>query len=240
MKMARLATAQTFDEFLADAVRVPIAEAYGNGAVAAGQPTFDADGALVLNERLPLVMLRRAAASTSLPNPSVATCCWRRSCARCCSARRRPFARSCQTCRARCRRSPNALQPLASATDNESLRDEGALLWFGIRDYVRSTRRDGREPRRLARIDSLRDNWWCSFSSTEWPATPYETQYWRGGLDEPARTIYPGTGDMPSPAFLTADERRAAENEWQQLKQLDTAPNEIGRRVLAWAPRASN
>jgi hypothetical protein len=37
------------------------------------------------------------------------------------------------------------------------------------------------------------------------------------------------------PSFLTADERRTAETEMEQLKQLGTAPNEIGRRMLAWA-----
>jgi hypothetical protein len=86
----------------------------------------------------------------------------------------------------------------------------------------------------LGAIDNLRDNWWCSFS-TDLTSTPYETQYWRGSLDEPAKAIYPGMRSMPSPSFLTADERRAAEAEWQQLKTLDTAPNEIGRRILEWA-----
>ena len=195
LKVARLATAQTFDEFLADAVRVPVAEAYGNGAVAAGQPTLDADAALVLNERLPLVMLRRAATSPSLPEPV------RRDLLLATFVRAMLLGQAA-TVRALVpdvsRQVPAlaaALKPLASAADDESLRDEGALLlvrYPGLRPFYTLGRS---RTETLGTLDSLRDNWWCSFSSTESPATPYETQYRRGGLDEPARTIYPSTGD---------------------------------------------
>src|SRR4030095_7653303 len=83
-----------------------------------------------------------------------------------------------------------ALQPLASAADDAALRDEGALLLLrhpGLRPFF-ATGRSRTET--LTVMDSLRDNWWCSFSSTEWPETPYETAYWHGDLDPLARTIY--------------------------------------------------
>ena len=35
--------------------------------------------------------------------------------------------------------------------------------------------------------------------------------------------------------FLTADDRRHAGIERELLKQFDTAPNELGRRVLEWS-----
>jgi hypothetical protein len=235
LKMARLATAQTFEEFLDDAARVPIEEAYGNGGVAAGQPTLDTDVALVLNERLPLAVLRRAAASIILPRPV------RREVLLATFVRAMLLDRMA-TVRALVpdvsRQVPSlaaALKPLASTRDDKSLRDEVALLLLrhpGLRPFYATGRsRTGT----LTALDHLRDNWWCSYSSTEWPITPYETRYWHGSLEEPAQTIYQGAASMPSPSFLTAAERRTAETEMEQLKRLDTGPNEIGRRVLAWA-----
>lgn len=235
LKMVRLATAPTLEEFLGDAVRVPIEAAYGNGGIAAGEATFAADAALVLNNRMPLAMLRRAAASSSLPP----------------RARRdvllATFTRALllgqvSTVRALLpdvsRQVPSlaeALRPLASVNDEATLRNEGAILLVGhpgLRPFF-TTGRSRMDA--LNVIDSLRDNWWCSFSSTEYPGTPYETQYWHGGLDELAQTVYSDPKTVPAPAFLTADDRRAAESEWEQLKALDTAPNEIGSRVLTWA-----
>jgi hypothetical protein len=128
-----------------------------------------------------------------------------------------------------------ALKPLASATDDAVLRDEAAILLIrypGLRPFF-TTGRSRTDT--LAELDSLRDNWWCSFSSTEWPSTPYETPYWHGGLSESARSIYADASTTPPASFLSADEKREAENEFQRLKALDTAPNELGRRVLAWA-----
>jgi hypothetical protein len=224
-KMARLTTARTLDEFLSDAVRMPIEEGFGNAALEATEATIPGDASSILNNRLPVALLRRAAASKSLPPRAqrdllLAT-----------------FTRALllgqgSTVRALVpdvsRQVPSlavALQPLAAAADDAALRDEGALLLLrhpGLRPFF-ATGRSRTET--LTVMDSLRDNWWCSFSSTEWPETPYETAYWHGDRDPLA----------PSPSFLTADERRAAENEWALLRELDTAPNEIGRRVLTWA-----
>jgi hypothetical protein len=61
LKAARLLTARTLDEFLADATREPLAD---GGAVT---QTLDVDALDVLNEQVPLTMLRSIGGSNQLP-----------------------------------------------------------------------------------------------------------------------------------------------------------------------------
>ena len=105
----------------------------------------------------------------------------------------------------------------------------------GLRPFVPAGR--AREPGTLATIDNLRDNWWCAFSGEG--VVPYETQYWRRGtydrLELPQQALYADAVGVSDPAFLTADDRRQAHEERERLKRAETAPNELGRRVLEWA-----
>jgi hypothetical protein len=230
---ARLATARTFEEYLNDAVRVPVDSS--NPAPAADARAIDQDVTSVLNERLPLSMIRRAGKSSSLPDHV------RRDIVLAAFTRAILLNRS-ETVRALLpevvHNEPplaRALKPMTSAADDAALRDEGALLIVrhpGLRPFVTIGRRRG--PGALASMDALRDNWWCDFSGDG--VFPYETIYWRGQTDEPwRRLLYTSLKAAPDPSFLTADERHEADNERQQLKQIDAAPNELGWRVLAWA-----
>jgi hypothetical protein len=179
---------------------------------------------VILNNRLPTKMLRLAASNKSLP-PQTRRDLLLATFTRALLLRQISTVRSLVPDVAREVPSlATALQPIASATDDAPLRDEGAILLVahpGLRPFF-ATGRSRTDS--LAVIDSLRDNWWCSFSSTDYPDTPYETLYW-----------HPDAQPVSTPLFLTADDRRSAENEWEQLKELDTAPNEIGGRVLMWA-----
>ncbi len=65
-------------------------------------------------------------------------------------------------------------------------------------------------------LENFRDNWWCGSSQRLYYAEP----------QKPA----------PAPvAFLSADEQKTAEAEYQRLIQLPCAPAELGQRVIDYA-----
>ena len=69
----------------------------------------------------------------------------------------------------------------------------------------------------------------------------YETPgYQRSGdprLDPAVASLYPSANTIPWPVFLTAADRRRAEQEWQALDAIDAAPNHLGRIIVDWARR---
>jgi hypothetical protein len=231
VKAARLATARTFDEYLGDAVRSPL-------DAGDAQPRLDRDVVDAINQRFPLTLIGRVARSARLPR----------------SVRRElvlaAFTRAVLLDRSEAMRDllpavaelepslANNLRPLQAAADAKALHDEAVLLLVrfpGLRPFVPAGRE--REPGKLGAIDNLRDNWWCAFSGEG--IVPYETQYWRRGTNErlelPQQALYADAAGVSAPAFLTADDRRQADAEREQLKRTGTAPNDLGRRVLEWA-----
>jgi hypothetical protein len=237
VKAARLATARTFEEYFADAVRSPV-DAYNDEFKNPGaSATFDRDVVDVLNQRFPLTLMARAARDSHLPTHvrrDVALATF----ARAIVLDRPDIARSLLPAVVQLEPSfATPLQTLRRAT-RQSFSDEGALLLIrspGLRPFVPAGR--SREPGDLATIDSLRDNWWCGFGGEG--VVPYETQYWLRGtgdrVETPQRGLYANADAIVDPDYLTARDREAAELERRQLKQTDTAPNELGRRVVAWA-----
>jgi hypothetical protein len=132
--------------------------------------------------------------------------------------------------------------------DDQRLRDEAALLLLrtpGLRPFVPSwTFRD--EEAAFRKVDSLtslsgfRDNWWCAFAVAE-PDTRYlltpKFQHDGQQVSKPQRVLHSDATPRVTPAFLTADDRQRAIEEWRALEQIDNGPNELGRRVLDWAQR---
>jgi hypothetical protein len=133
-----------------------------------------------------------------------------------------------------------ALRPLTSASGDAALLDEATLLLLrspGLRPFVTAGRT--RAIGSVGALDNIRDNWWCAFAGGETPtATPYETYYWQRGkadrIEGPQAVLYRDPSEPPPLTFLTNDERRAAGDEWERLRQIDSGPIELGRRVLAW------
>jgi tetratricopeptide (TPR) repeat protein len=238
LKAARLATARAFEEYFDDALRSPVDVFNEEFKTASGSPTLDRDVVDAINQRFPLTLIGRAARSARLPR----------------SVRRElvlaAFTRAVLLDRTEATRDllpavaelepslANNLRPLRAAADAKALHDEGVLLLVrfpGLRPFVPVGRE--REPGKLGAIDNLRDNWWCRFAGES--VVPYETQYWNRGisdrLERPQQSLYSEPSSVSDPAFLTAEDRRQAEAERQELKQTDTAPNEVGRRVVEWA-----
>ena len=249
-KAARLLTAQSLDQFLADAVRTSVGEIRDIDDVRRLVPyqrktanaVLDLDALAVLNEKFPISLLRRIAANAEVPA----------------SVRRELhqaiFTRALllsdlglvRELLPEFRRAEPSLRtwlaPLDTA-DDQRLRDEGALLLLrtpGLRPYVpalsfRDNWLEFQRSEGLTGLESLRDNWWCRFEQK--PASYYTPNLRGVGAFSEAQAGLHGTTAVPSPAFLTEEDRRRAADERRALEQVDTGPNELGRRVLDWARR---
>ena len=95
----------------------------------------------------------------------------------------------------------------------------------------------------LGDIEDLRDNWWCALSPSPTVTGAYSTFeayqpgiYARSGqrLDPITASLYDAPSVVPSPAFLTADEKARAEREWKTLATIGGAPDSLGHEVLMW------
>jgi tetratricopeptide (TPR) repeat protein len=235
----RMLLANSLDEFLADAARVPAAlswnddgrelplepgEASDETKAQVGKPFFDVDAAKVINQQLPLSLLKEAARSKALPpgpRLDLLQAAWLRA------------ALLGDT------KTADELTPLLAA----SVPEIAAL----VNGYLSSAQPDekkfaaiyawlktpGLEPvvdagfgRQipLSQQDSYRDNWWCSASFV--PATPEENR-------EAVQFTAVTTGAPPR--FLSPADLANAKKEWNALSALGTAPNYIVQSVIQWA-----
>jgi len=243
LKAARLLTASTLDEFLADAARAPIAESDSSA------PMLDLDSIDVLNEQMPLELLQQIASRHAMPLSNRT------------DLRRAVFARAVLLQDANAVRKSIAplveaqpelapsLATLRTAPSDQALMDEARLLLLGhpgLHPFLApgSFRRAGYDfvssesrPLPLTAIDTLRDNWWCGFASIESQVPAYETMYWRRGYgraDALMKSWRARPNEQDRLAFLTDSQRHQATEEWTALQRLDAAPNELGRWATKW------
>ena len=246
MKLAR-----NLEEMLGSARRIPARVGWNHfGYVVAEQPTdrrgrqrrpqprwlFDADAARVLTERMPLRLLLHAAGSKSLPpnlRREVALATW----VRCVLLDREKV----------CRDVVPILEQLApelkgdlrryvSAPNSPSRRFAAVftiLRFPGLHLYV------GAGPARrtpLARIDNLRENWWCRLPAQGGSRIYMGYRHYRMevAFHTPLKMIYPQK-ELEYPSFLSPAQKAEAATEWEQLSALETAPNHLSRQVLEWA-----
>jgi hypothetical protein len=255
----RMSLAQSLDEFLSDAPRVPaliddgedeielpdsrsfIHETKNSDSERVLNPEFDVDGAWVFTRSLPTLVLIRAVESKTLPPPlrsAVANSAWVR-------------AIESDDAENALRLAPIVadLDPKLSSemrryvvtTDPASRRFSGVLTILrtpGLRPFV------GYGVRREAatdRVDSYRDNWWCNLSDSHvksWEAGDFWSDLYSPiqAPDKlpPVAEIYQG-GRFAAPPFLSAEERAAAEKEWGQLLKAGIGTTWLAEQALAWA-----
>jgi hypothetical protein len=243
LKAARMLSARTLDEFLQDAVRTPILEQ------GAGAPALDDDSIDVLNEQIPLALLRDIGNGHALPKMArvdilraVLTRAVLLQDAQAVRQSIDPLMKSQPDLRA-------ALAPLTAAATDDVLMNEATLLLLahpGLRPFMPggSFRRTGYDftrsesrPLPLTAIDTLRDNWWCSFAPAPTGGVPYETSFNHRGYArlEPVMAAFrPRPKEPDRVAFLTDAQRRQAADEWTALQKIDAAPNELGRWATQW------
>jgi hypothetical protein len=243
LKAARMLTARTLDEFLQDAVRTPILE-QGTGA-----PALDDDSLDVLNEQIPLALLRDIGDGQALPTGArvdVLRAVFTRAVLLQDAHAVRESIDSLMKSQPKLRAS---LAPLTAAATDDVLMNEGRLLLLahpGLHPFLaggsfRRTRYDftssESRPLPLTAIDTLRDNWWCGFAPAPNGGVPYETSFNLRGYArlEPVMAAFRPLPKEPDRiAFLTDAQRRQAADEWTALQKIDNAPNELGRWATKW------
>jgi tetratricopeptide (TPR) repeat protein len=235
----RMLLANSLDEFLTDATRVPAAlswnddgrelplensEASDETKSQIGKPFFDVDAAKAINQQLPLSLLKEAASSKVLPigpRRDVAQAAWLRA------------ALLGDT------KTADELTPVlvslfpdlaALLNDYSSTAQPDEKKFAAIYAWLKTPGMEpvvdagvGRETP-LTQQDSYRDNWWCSAYFV--PATAEENR-------EVIQFTAVTTGKPPR--FISPADTARAEKEWTTLSTLGTAPNYIVRQVIQWA-----
>lgn len=245
----RMKLSSSLEDFLKFAPRFSNdAEVYPNPPEGPATPAspraahFDSDASVVFTEKLPLRILVEAAKSATLPKPlrrDVLIAAWTRAILLDQDATARELASTAQEL------VPEAAAEFAEysrTTDVESLRFAAVLAILrnpGFRPFVTAGYPRGNlytvgEPG-FNKLDNLHDNWWCSLTPTP-ENQSYARDYYRMfiNLSSPLQEIY-FEDKLPSPIFLTADDRAAAEKEHAELDAQSAAPNWLGKRALGWA-----
>jgi hypothetical protein len=84
----------------------------------------------------------------------------------------------------------------------------------------------------MDRIDNYRDNWWCTDVGAQVDQINYvkDESLSREGLT----VALPKEVSAP-PSFLSPDQQKAADAEWQQLARSGAGSSYLTRETLAWA-----
>jgi hypothetical protein len=242
----RLKLARTPDEFLTYAPRAPVAITYNIDGrelpedletserlklIARDRPLFDGDAARTLNRRLPLGTLRELVHRSILPTPlrrELATAALVRSLLLGEEATTRDLVPVVKTLVPELGPSLDEYR----ATINREARAFTGLFMIlrfpGLKPYVQEN--VGRLTP-LDQIDNYRDNWWCAVDTAA-PGAPREADR----LSPPLEMLY-RAGHDPAPAFLSAGQASAAQQELQRLAALGPAPNYLSQQVTAWAQK---
>jgi hypothetical protein len=231
----RLMLAASLEEALKNAPRTAVG-AYTDSVFLASLPAtmgpvFDVDAEVLLSQRLPLKRLLEAATSTSLP-PRL----------------RQRVAGAAFVRALLLNRSPDALEAASvlhdlvpsmqadldrfrSASTPDDRHIAGIFLLLrrpGLHADVQGVEDDqslaAREPSKT--FDHVfRENWWCGLRRK--PRQP--------GMPEPELLSLIYQGDMPSPSYLSNDDRSALDREFAALAGIAVAPTYLAREAVTWA-----
>ena len=235
----RMLLANSLNEFLADAARVPAtlswnddgrelpvedAEASAETKAQLGKPFFDVDAAKAINEQLPLSVLKEAARSNALavgPRRDLAQAAWLRAAL---LGDTKTADELTPVLISLVPELSTLLNTYLTTPTPEEKKFAAIYAWLktpGLEPLVDVG--FGRETA-LTEQDSYRDNWWCT--SYIVPATAEENR-------EVIQFTAVTTG--PPPRFLSPVEVAQGEKEWIAIRALGTAPNYISRQVIQWA-----
>jgi hypothetical protein len=237
----RMQESESWEAFLKYAPRVAVGSGYDYDGESpsnltsdpqlkpfAGQPIFDADASTILNEQVPLSLLKDAATNASLPptlRSAIATAAWVRAVLLDNDGLARELAPVVRTL------APE-LKPFTGymgASDKDARKFEAVYLMLknpGLRPFIETG--FGRLTP-LAKIDDLRDNWWCSLGTK---GEDYQNNYYRSRaqFSAPLAMLY---GSRKSEAaFVAQPDRTRADTEWNALKGIAAAPTFLSEQVV--------
>jgi hypothetical protein len=240
----RMKVATGLPDFLHFAARVPsdLSDNPNPNAPIQDIRYFDTDAAITLTERLPLRLLAEAAKSAPLRaelRRQIAIAAWTRAILLNDEAIARDLVPTTQDLVPEIK---EALADYANAPDGAS-RQFAAVFTILRNPALRPFVAPGfprENPYRFEelhfdKIDSLRDNWWCSWTPGS-GGVYFGQDYYHMLLrpSSPLQEIYPD-GKIGDPAFLTGDERAIAARERAELEVQPAAPNWLGKQALDWA-----
>jgi hypothetical protein len=235
----RMLLATTLAEFLADATRVPAALSWNDdgrelpveGEEASdemkekkGKPFFDVDAAHVINDQLPLSVLKEAAKSNVLPagpRRDLVQATWLR------AALLGDTKTADEVAPLLAQLVPQLSDLLTSyqiSTDPNEKKFAAIYAWLktpGLEPVVDAG--VGRDAP-LYEQDQYRDNWWCGASFV--PATAEENR---------EVIQFTATTENAPPRFLSPQEIEKGANERKALNAFGAAPNYISKQVIEWA-----
>jgi tetratricopeptide (TPR) repeat protein len=239
----RMMLANTLDDFVAHAARVPVTLSWNDDgreipaddeSVSAemkdikDQPRFDHDAGMAINQRIPLALLKSAAKGTALPAPlqrDLAQAVWLR------AAILGDTKTADELVPVLSSLVPDLSQLLneyLSATTPQAKKSVAIYAWLkfpGLEPVV-DIGIGRRTP--LQQQDTYRDNWWCA-ASYHPPEGGDESE-----VESPAAFV--DRSKLPL-LFLSAAEKTSTQREWETLQALGAAPNYIAQQVIQWANR---
>ena len=195
-----------------------------------GQKLFDLDAAQILNQGMPLAVLKQAAESNTLPahlRRDLAQAVWLR------AVLLEDYQTANElvpTLKALLPDFSSSLDSFAAESQPEAKKFAALYAWLkfpGLEPIVDAG--IGRHTA-LAKQDSYRDNWWCGSAFA--PGTSVEGS---GNENKAGPLIKMDTNTFP--VFLTQTQRAAAAKEHAMLTVLGAAPNYLCRQVVQWSTR---
>lgn len=254
----RMKVARDLDEFLKYAPRRPVSLGYTeegmNGelpptpdndkrlqALAGGRVFLDVDAVKVLNERMPLRLIKEAAQRGGLPvhlRRELALAAWVRSVLVHDDTTGRELAPMLGNLQPELKQDLIAYRSAPTSEARQFAAIFIILKFPGMRPYV-NTGIGRLTP--LNQIDNYRDNWWGRFdpqaTCEPWSNLNPYTSMKGPEISEPLRLLYPNaTPDFPD--FLDKAQQATAKAEWNKLASIEAAPTYLSRQVIAWAKRA--
>lgn len=190
-----------------------------------GQPLFDKDAAKVINQELPLNLLKQAAETKSLATAlrrDIAQAAWLR-------AVLLGDNKTAEALVPTVKELVPGLSPLLAAfvsAPADEKRYAAIYAWLkfpGLEPMVDTG--IGRQTA-LSEQDTYRDNWWCGSAFPPGTSTGNEE-----GNEENPEPEY-------TPVFLTAVNKQQAAREYGSLLALGVAPNYLCRQAVQWATKA--
>jgi len=239
----RIPSAADFEGSISAPTDIPTPELCGIKPDAAKTPLFDSDAATILNQRLPLRLLREAATSSTLP-PNLRFQLANATLTRAVLlddpatvAAVSPALSACQP----------ALKPWLdrynSATTPDQRHLQGLFLLMRFPSAEPLVRTGNQRSTGFATYSDLRDNWWAGNTQYIQPTNP------TGDYDSGVHTVTPDSpkfkpalftvpitpaAQLASPPFLTATDTAEANKEILTLQHIPCASDYFATQTLNW------
>ncbi len=239
----RIPSGSSFDGSIASSMEdLPTPQLCGPKLKAEQTPLFDEDATAILNQRLPLHLLRDAALTQTLPpnlRYQLANAALTRAVLLDQPEIVATLTPTLTTCQPR-------LQPTLTAYNAAKTPDtrhvQGLLLLMSFPSFEPLVRAGTQRTEGFSTYSYLRDNWWSG--NTVYVSTPNIKDY-----EDGTQTVLPGdpkfkpalfnapivpTTQVPSPPFLTAADSEVATKEVLALQQIPSAGDYFATQTLAW------